>query len=153
MSNSGLLPRTNDFTYSCWIKFDAVDGLDTIFENGSWTDSLLFRYSTNAFYVYAEGYSIGAFAWTVTLNTWINIVFKRDSGICRTFINSSQIGSTLTMNTDINLTNSNLWLMRSQHTTNNFTNGKIAVFSIYSRSLNNDQITQNYDALKGRFEL
>ena len=43
--------------------------------------------------------------------------------------------------------------MRSQHTTNNFTNGKIAVFSIYSRSLNNDQITQNYDALKGRFEL
>ena len=33
LSNSGLVPRTNDFTYSCWINFDAVDSLDTIFEN------------------------------------------------------------------------------------------------------------------------
>ena len=55
VSNNGLVPRSNDFTYCCWIKFDAVDGVDTIFENGSWTDTLLFRHQTNTFNVYAEG--------------------------------------------------------------------------------------------------
>jgi hypothetical protein len=153
LSNSGLVPRTNDFTYSCWIRFDTVDGLDTIFENGFWTDTLLFRHSTNAFTVYAESAYIGAFSWTVTLNRWLNIVFKRESGICRAFINNNQIGSTLTMNTDINLTNSNLWLMRSQHTTGQFTDGKISSFSIYTKGLSNIEISQNYNALKGRFGL
>jgi hypothetical protein len=153
LSNSGLVPRTNDFTYSCWIRFDAVDGLDTIFENGYWTDTLLFRYQSTAFNVYVEGAYIGAFSWTAIINTWLNIVFKRESGICRTFINGDQIGSTLTMNTDINLTNSNLWIMRSQHTTNQFTNGKISSFSIYNKGLSNIEIFQNYNALKNRFGL
>ena len=153
MSNSGLVPRTNDFTYSCWIRFDAVDGLDTIFENGSWSDTLLLRHQTNTFHVYAEGLYRGTFPWTVILNTWLNLVFKRENGICSAFINNNQIGSTFNMSVDINLANTNLWLMRSQHITNQFTNGKIAAFSIYSIALNNNQINQNYTALKGRFNL
>jgi hypothetical protein len=151
--NSGLVPRTNDFTYSCWINFDAVDGLDTIFENGSWTDTLLFRYQTNAFYVYSEGLFRGSFAWTAVLNTWVNIVFKRESGVCSAFVNNNAIGSTFNMSLDINLANPNLWLMRSQHTTNQFTNGKIANFIVYNKSLSDQEIKQNYNALKGRFNL
>lgn len=155
LSNSGLVPRTNDFTYSCWIRFDTVDALDTIFENGSWTDTLLFRYqsSNNAFNVYAEGSFIGSFFWVASLNTWINIVFKRENSICSAFINNIQIGSTISMSTDINLTNNNLWLMRSQHSTGQFTDGKISIFSIYNKALSSAEITQNYNALKGRFNL
>jgi hypothetical protein len=151
--NSGLVPRTNDFTYSCWINFDSVDGLDTIFENGSWTDTLLFRYQTNAFNVYSEGALRGSFAWTAALNTWVNIVFKRESGVCSAFVNNNVIGSTFSMNIDINLANSNLWLMRSQHITGQYTNGKISIFSIYSKALSNTDIQQNYNALKGRYNL
>ena len=57
------------------------------------------------------------------------------------------------MNVDINLANQNLWLMRSQHTTGQFTNGKIAVFSIYNRALSSNEIQQNFNATKGRYGL
>jgi hypothetical protein len=153
ISNSGLVPRTNDFTYSCWINFDAVDGLDTIFENGLWTDTLLVRHQTNTFHVYAEGAYRGTFPWTVVLNKWLNIVFKRESGIVSMFINNSSTGTPFSMTTDINLANTNLWLMRSQHITGQFTNGKIAYFGIYNKALSNTEIQQNYNALKGRFGL
>ena len=154
ISNIGLVPRTNDFTYSCWINFDAFDTLDTIFENGSWTDTLLFRHQTNVINVYAEGALRGTFAWgTKTAGIWYNIVFKRENNIASCFINNILTGTPFTMNVDINLANTNLFLMRSQHTTGQFTNGKIASFSIYNRALTPAEIRQNYNATKGRFLL
>lgn len=154
ISNIDLVPRTNDFTYSCWINFDAFDNLDTIFENGSWTDTLLLRHETNVITVYAEGGLRGTFAWgTKTAGIWYNIVFKRESNIASCFINNVLTGTPFTMNVDINLANTNLFLMRSQHTTGQFTNGKIASFSIYNRALSQAEILQNYNATKSRFLL
>jgi hypothetical protein len=151
LSNSGLVPRTNDFTYSCWINFDATDSLDTIFENGSWTDTLLFRYQTNLVAVYAEGALRGSFSWTATAGVWYNVVFKRESGTCSMYINNTLTGTPFTMTTDINLANTNLFLMRSQHAVNQFLNGKIATFSIYNRALTASEIQQNFNMLRGRF--
>ena len=151
LSNSGLVPRTNDFTYSTWINFDATDNLDTIFENGSYTDTLLFRYQTNLVAVYAEGALIGNFSWTATAGVWYNVVFKRESGTCSMYINNTLTGTPFTMTTDIDLANTNLFLMRSQHASNQFLNGKIATFSIYNRALTAQEILQNYNALKSRF--
>ena len=152
MPNSGLVPRTNDFTYSCWINFDAFDSNDTIFENGSWTDTLLFRHqSNNGIRVYAEGVLRGTFSWVATAGVWYNIVFKRESDTASCFINNVSTGTPFAMSVDINLANQNLWLMRSQHTTNQFTNGKIATFSIYNRALSNNEIQQNFNATRGRF--
>ena len=153
LSNSGLVPRTNDFTYSTWINFDATDNVDTIFENGSWADTLLFRYqsSSSGVRVYAEGALRGTFSWTPSTGVWYNVVFKRLSGTCSMYINNTLTGTPFTMTTDINLANTNLFLMRSQHTTNQFTNGKIATFSIYSRALTASEIQRNFIALRGRF--
>jgi len=151
LSNSGLVPRTNDFTYSTWINFDATDNLDTIFENGSWTDTLLFRYQTNLVAVYAEGALRGNFSWTASAGVWYNVIFKRDGGTCSMYINNTLTGTPFTMTTDINLANTNLWLMRSQHASNQFLNGKIATFSIYNRALTASEIQQNFNALRGRF--
>ena len=151
LSNSGLVPRTNDFTYSTWINFDATDALDTIFENGSWGDALLFRYQTNLVAVYAEGALIGNFSWTATAGVWYNVVFKRESGTCSMYINNTLTGTPFTMTTDIDLANTNLFLMRSQHVVNQFLNGKIATFSIYNRALTASEIQQNFNATRGRF--
>ena len=153
LSNSGLVPRTNDFTYSTWINFDATDTVDTIFENGSWADTLLFRYQTsaNGVNVFAEGALRGTFSWTPSAGVWYNVVFKRLSGTCSMYINNTLTGTPFTMTTDINLANTNLFLMRSQHTTNQFTNGKIATFSIYNRALSTAEVQQNFNALRGRF--
>ena len=151
LSNSGLVPRTNDFTYSTWINFDATDGVDTIFENGSWTDTLLFRYQTNLVAVYAEGALRGNFSWTASTGVWYNVIFKRDSGTCSMYINNILTGTPFTMTTDIDLANTNLFLMRSQHTTGQFLNGKMATFSIYNRALTAEEIQQNFNALRSRF--
>jgi hypothetical protein len=149
--NSGLVPRTNNFTYSCWIYFNSVDSYDTIFENGSWTDTLLFRYESTQFTVYAEGDLRGTISWTATTGVWVNIVLRRLSNTVSCFINNTSVGTPFTMSTDINLANPNLWLMRSQHTTGQFTNGRISVFSIYNRALTAAEISQNFNALKSRF--
>ena len=151
--NSGLVPRTNDFTYSCWIYFNSVDSLDTIFENGSWSDSLILRYESTQFIVYAENALIGTFSWTATTGVWVNIVLRRLSNTMSCFINNTSIGTPFAMSTDIDLANPNLWLMRSQHSTGQFTNGRIAVFSIYNRALTATEVSQNYNALKHRFGL
>ena len=151
MTSAVLNPRANDFTYSCWVKFDAVDSLDTIFEHGLYTDGILFRYQSNLFSLYVETPLIGTFAWTATLNVWVNIVLRRQSNSVTCYINGGQIGNALTLTTDIVISNANLFLMRSQHTTSQFTNGKIAQFSIYNRALSLDEIEQNFNALRGRF--
>lgn len=153
LSNLGLIPRTNDFTYSCWVYFNSVDNLDTIFENGSWTDTLLFRYETNQFTVYAEGLLRGTISWTAVIGSWLNIVLLRSSDTVSCYINNVLTGTPFSMALDIDLGNTNLWLMRSQHTTGQWTNGRISVFSIYNRALSTTEIEQNFNAFRSRFVL
>lgn len=153
LSNSGLIPNTNDFTYCFWVKFDSVDGVDTIFENGSWTDTLLFRFENSQFTVYAEGSLRGILTWTPVIGSWVNLVLRRSGGIVDLKVNNISSGTPFSMSTDINLSNTNLWLMRSQHTTGQFTNGKLATCVIYNRGLSNDEIQQNFNALRGRYSI
>lgn len=143
--NDPLNHRTNDFTYSAWVNFDAVDGLDTIFENGSWTDTLLFRYENTTFRIFAEGAERGNLTWTASIGSWVNIVLKRESGTVSGFVNGVSIGTPFSMTTDINIAAKNLFLMRSQHNTNQWTNGKILSFAAYNRALSTDEITSNYN--------
>lgn len=154
LSNSGLVPRTNDFTYSMWVRYDVVGGSGTyasLFENGFWTDSLLFRLDNgNGLTVFSEGAYIGAASWTPSINQWYNVVLSRSAGVCTIFVDNILMAS-FSMTTDINLANTQLWLMRSQHTTGQFTDGKISTFSIYSKALSNQESGQNFEALRGRF--
>jgi hypothetical protein len=151
--NATLKPRTNDFTYSTWVNFDSTDNLDTIFENGSWGDTLLFRFQTNLFTVYAEGSLRGSLSWTPVTGSWVNLVLRRTAGTVDLKVNNVSTGTPFTMTTDINLSNPNLFLMRSQHTTGQFTNGKISFFSIYNRGLSDSEIFQNYQSYRGRYGL
>ena len=157
-SGSSYSHRTNDFAYSFWIMWDAQSNLATLVENGSWSDALLIRYKTYAVaYVqgiamYAEGALRGTHAFTPSNNIWYNIVIKRDSGVSYFYLNG-MYQNQFNFTTDINLANPNMFIGRSQHTTNQYINGKISCFSIYTKALSEDEIRQNYNALKGRFGL
>ncbi|KAA6233118.1 LamG domain-containing protein [Chlorobium phaeovibrioides] len=151
--NSGMIPRTNDFTYSCWLKFDSFDSYDTIFENGSWTDCLLFRYeNNNTITVHSESALRGSFSWAASTGIWYNVVFKRENNIASCYVDAVLTGAPFSMTIDINLANTALYLMRSQHTINQFTDGKIATFSIYDRALSTEEIWQNFSAAYGRYK-
>jgi len=150
--------RTNDFTYSFWIMWDAQTNLATLVENGSWTDTLLVRYQTTAvsavqgIAMYAEGALRGTHAFTPSNNTWYNIVIERDSSISKFYLNGIYQNQ-FSFTTDINLSNANMFIGRSQHTTNQFVNGKLSIFQMYAKSLSENEILQNYNSLKGRFGL
>lgn len=144
--------RSDNFTYSMWVTMDP-DGYSTLFENGSWGDTLLCRHQSNTIAIYSESVLYGSFPFVPTAGTWYNIVFKRESSLAYGYINGAQSGSSFSLSVDINLANPNLFLMRSQHAANQNNNGKIATFNMYNRSLSDFEIKQNFFALKGRFGL
>ena len=144
---------TNDFTYSIMVKFDAFEGYDTLFENGSWTDvGPLFRVdNTTSIQVYIESAQRGTFTWDPSANTWYNVVYRRSGSTNSLFVNGALTGSEFTDQTNINLATANMWLMRSQHTTGQFTNGKIGHFALYTRALDASEIQSNYSIIISQF--
>jgi hypothetical protein len=146
---------TNDFTYSMWVRFDAFGSYDTLIENGSWTDvGPLFRVqSTTSIAVYTENALRGTFTWSPSTNTWYNVVYTRSGSTNILYVNGTQSGSTFTDQTNISLSNAYTFLMRSQHTTGQFTNGQLAQYAMYNKALTASEITQNFDTLKGRYGL
>lgn len=151
LPSAGLDPRVGNFTYSIWVRFAAIDSLDTLIEHGSWTDTLLFRFSTNTMQVYAESNLIGTFSWTPTVSVWYNVVFVRESFVISMYVNGVLTGTPFAMSTDIAIANANVFLMRSQHSTGQFTSGDFSAFSKYSSALTVEQVRQNFNALRGRF--
>lgn len=152
VSGSSYSHRNDDYTYSVWFMYDVLTGYATIFENGSWSDTLLYRSYNSIIQVYAEGGYFGQHSFGYTTNQWYNVVLRRQSSISQSFVNGIA-GNSLSLNRDINLANQNMFLLRSQHTTNQFTNGKLSVFSLYDKALSDSQILENYYAVKGRFGL
>lgn len=152
-SLSSYSHRQNDFTYSLWVNFDAIGSQDSLFENGSWTDSLLFRVEgSGSIKVYAESQLVGTFSVSLTTGTWYNITYTRSGSANTLYVNGAQSGSAFTNQRDINIANANTFLMRSQHTTSNqYTDGKLAHFAMYTRALTALEIVSNFDAIKARY--
>lgn len=153
MSNSDLSHRTNDFTYSIWVKFAGVDSLDTLIENGSWTDTLLFRCENNVITCYAETTYYGQFPLTRTTGVWYNLTFVRTNLVLSFYVNGVATGTPFSLGADINLGVTTLWLMRSQHASSQNTLGDISAFHVYNRALSATEILQNFNALRGRYGL
>jgi hypothetical protein len=142
-----------DFTYSILVKFDAFDTYDTLFENGAFADcGPLFRVqSRTSIAVYTESGLSGTFTWNPSINNWYNVVYRRSGSTNSLFVNGVLTGPEFTNQTNISLANANMWLMRSQHSGNQFTNGKIGQFALYTRALNKSEIESNYNYLSSIF--
>ena len=153
VTGSSYSHRTNDFTYSFWMMWDAAADYDTLVENGQWTDTLLLRFQGGTgIAVYAEGAYYQSLDFVPSVSTWHNIVFRRNGTIIDLFVDNSYKDS-VNFNADHNLVQAVMHLMKSTHSAGNNTNGKLSIFQIYTRALSNNEITQNYNALKGRFGL
>jgi len=144
---------TNDFTYSFMVKYDAFDSYDTLVANGSWGDvGPLFRVqSRTSIAVYTESAQRGTFTWNPSVDTWYNVVYRRSGSTNSLFVNGELTGPEFTNQTDISIATANMWLMRSQHTTGQFTNGKIGHFALYTRALDVTEIQSNYNFLTSQF--
>jgi hypothetical protein len=87
--------------------------------------------------------------WTLSLNTWNHVVFKRDSFVGYAFLNALPKGSKsgFTNNFSAQVLNiHNGW-------PGEFAQCRISSVKIYNRALTDSEILQNYIATKGRYGL
>ena len=147
--NTSLIHRTSNWSYSCWVNFNGTPSLGTIFENGSWTNTLLIRFETNGITIYSMSSYWGKFNLSPTLGIWYKLDFNRNGNFIDFYLNGSYSQS-LSFTADIQ-PSSNLFIGMSQHAAGQCFNGKISNVQIYNRALSATEVSQNYNALKSRY--
>ena len=158
-STNNNLNITNDITIDCWIKvyqFVNIGGIVTYGTSAGeqyalWTESSSSRiaFSTNW-----PGTWHQSFSQSLSTNTWYNITATFSSGICKIYVNGS-LNSTTVMPVSTLTTVSNSYLVIGDNHPGGqeYFKGIIDSVKIYSRVITEDEIYQNYNALKGRFGL
>lgn len=172
--NCGNLNFANSFSLSCWIIADS--GTSSIYTKG-----LVSKYNTNGNYrQYTLGFNesnnyinfglstdgtgfgaTGSFIQSsnnsIARSTWYNIcgVFTSGSKL-ELFVNGELINSINTTATSHFQSNVKPLEVGASEASDGITtrifDGKIAVASLYSKNLSLDEVKQNYEATRGRFE-
>ena len=147
--NTNLIHRTADFTYSCWVNFNALAEYGTIFENGTWVNSFIIRHQTNVFAIYSMANTLGTFAFAPTLGVWYKLDFVRNGSLLNFYVNGvyqAQISFT----SDVN-PSSTLYIGMSQHAAGQCFNGKIDQVGIYNKGLSASEVRQNFNTQRVRY--
>jgi len=89
---------------------------------------------------------------TGRLNTWTHIATSFTSGSLVTYMNGTAINTTTTIGGTVNITLGATFAIANYATLGTYTiNGKIGNFKTYNRNLSSTEITQNFNALRGRY--
>ena len=89
----------------------------------------------------------------ISINTWQNIVATFDGATAKIYLNSIQLGTTASATTLFSVLNNDLTIGRLDSSFGRYFPGSIGPVFIYSRALTSSEISQNYNALKGRYGL
>jgi hypothetical protein len=89
---------------------------------------------------------------TLTSNTWVNLTFTYDGDKVRGYNNGTLFATGASLGTTINYNAQSLFLGGWGNGGRNW-NGQYSFFQSYNRVLSAAEITQNYDAIKGRYGL
>lgn len=152
VANSNLNHGISNFSYSCWVNLAAKPALGTIFENGTWTNSIIFRYENTGIALFAMGTYFGFYAFNPSLSTWNHLTFVRDGNNMLFYINGVY-STLLAFGTSLNVNPSpnNLFIGMSQHAAGQCFNGRINLAMVYTAALTATQVAQNFDATRGRY--
>lgn len=93
--------------------------------------------------------------YTVNTNTWYHITWRRIGSVNTMFVNGSSLGDvTDTADTVLISNATNTGIGRETYAGGVFRlNGYVAIAKIYNRGLSNAEVTQNFNAIRGRFGL
>jgi len=135
-------PGTNR-TYSIWLKSKSFSiGWQTWFDDGA--ERILFGTSTNTVHIYPD---VNLTA-NLQINTWYNLSYTLSGTTAIGYVNGSSIGSgtytsTLTSGTG------DLWILGDSG--GEVTSCYCSYASVYNRALTAAEVSQNFNALRGRF--
>jgi hypothetical protein len=149
---------TNNFTVSFWVYFNASPNNYALYDNlilggiGARNDAfVLLVNATGKLDVFTVGSFRGVSSTTLVSKTWYNIVLTRTSGVWNYYFNGVLDSASFT-NT-VNLTSGGCIIGRISDTSGYFINGAISQVSIYNRALSATEISQNYNATRGRYNV
>ena len=93
---------TGEFTIDFWSRFNSVASNSTLIDIGYGSNygMRLLWLTSNELQVYMAS-NERKFSWTPVVDTWYHIAVTRNGTNLRAFINGTQIGTTLTDNTDV----------------------------------------------------
>ncbi len=152
-------------TVSVWVKTPSSPTGTVISEGGkiligmSSTQFWIFKYNTNNSLYSTGNLSYGAYNVSVTSNTWYNltaVMYGTGNNDFYLYVNGQPVTLSYSSTVMGNYTNEGSWMAvngKSGSTYYNYYNGSIASLNIYNRALSANEVTQNYNALKGRFGL
>jgi len=155
--SSSIFKLTDNFTISCWVK-SSVYGDRAILGNfgpssnysgfnlniqPSGKFAFLTGSQPNATYLYADN--------TYNLNTWYHVTGLRRNGTNYLYINGVLQSST---NTQVVASSAqNFYLARwYSNLTGYYHYGNIGIVSLYNKALSSDEILQNYNATKKKYD-
>lgn len=151
-SSNSFAFGTGDFTLEIWIYPQSFSGyVHMISLPSQSTFALKAEISSGVIYFYSPAFDTYGFTsgWTLSLNTWNCVVFKRESSTAYAFLNALSKGSKSGFTN--NFTSQILNIHNGFGT--EFTQCRISRVSIYNRALTATEILQNYNATKGRYGL
>jgi hypothetical protein len=158
--NSSSLNLTTGLTIEAWVNFDGND-TDFIFEKGNVnTQYSLFSSSADIiFRTYHVGdgnyhnVSVGVTTAGVSAGNWCHLVGSWNGAQKKIFVNGALKVTTSKANNLVTTTAGAAVGRFGGTSTGYYFGGDIAKVAIYSIGLNDSQVLNNYNALKGRFGL
>jgi len=145
------------FTINAWVKATADNGTIAAFRNYSLPAryNVIFQMNNLAgqfYFLFGDSDQNPSYAIATTpysLNTWYNVVGVRNNNICHIYLNGIYKNSSSTLSVT-HTGDPSLSVGTLLNGTYLF-NGNIANVDIYNRVLSNDEILQNYNAVRNRF--
>lgn len=151
-SSSNFAFGTGDFTLECWIypqSFSTYTHMIALPDQN--TFALKANVTDGAIYFYSPTYTTygDTSGWTLSINTWNHVIFKRESQVGYAFLNGVSKGSKSGFSNNFSsqvLNIHNGW-------PGEFTQCKIGCVRIYNRALSSQEISDHFSSHKTRFGL
>jgi len=151
---------SSSFSIECWVKLNTISGIDAIYYSQSSNQSGFYGIghanvsTAKGFYISDYNGSTRVTSKTgvvASINTWYHLTgVKNTSNQCGVYVNGSLASSLLT--STLSVTSSNPKIGINPVASSEILDGSISQFRMYNKALTPDEILQNYEATKGRYE-
>ena len=150
-------PTGTNYTASIWVRLDSsTAGVDSrFFWHGNY-GVLLYKNTANQFFCYIRnesGVAVQALFGTLALGTWLNLIATYDGSNIKVYVNG-QFVTQLAQTGNIQAANlPNLFSIGGSAAASFYAKCDISQVLIYNATLTNNQIQQNFNALRGRYSI
>lgn len=153
--STNLFSNLSSFTVSFWLKETSFDGNGSVLISSAGTNNLFLQIQSNAAYIGVLGSSnnfltLNISLSSLTLNKISNMVWVKDENTSYFYLNNNKY--TFPGVSNFNFIGSNTKFNIGKYVTNSFEfTGNIYNTQTYNRALTPSEITQNFNALRGRY--